>query len=95
MTSGRGRLFAAGGQFKICAWYTPGTNTWCMGENTLWSHMYGSLAYIDDKLMLLGGSYDRDTDAVEEYDIKADEWSVYSYKMPRRLYNHQALTLAL
>ena len=90
MTSARGLLFVAG---KICAWYSPDSDTWCTGQQTLCKHRYGALAYHNDKLLLLGGSEYGGTDEVEEYDIDEDTWSVCSYKMPKKLYCHHALVL--
>ena len=95
MTSSRGRLFVAGGQKMVCAWFDPHTNTWCTGQQPLQQHKYGSLVYHDDKLLLLGGSFNDGTDEVEEYDIDNDTWSVCSYKMPRKLCSHHVLVLDL
>ena len=93
MTSARGRLFVAGGDDMICAWYSPETNTWCTGQQPLRMHVHGALAFHDDKLLFLGGSFDDGTDEVETYDIDEDKWRMCSYKMPRELCFHQAFTL--
>ena len=95
MTSARGQLFVVGGLNRICAWYQPETNTWCTGQQPLQKHRYGSLAYRNNTLLLLGGSFSDGTDEVEEYDIDEDKWIVCSYKMPRKLYNHHAFILAM
>ena len=93
MTSAQGRLFVAGGHLMICAWYNPNTNTWCTGQQPLHKHKYGALAYHNDKLLLLGGSFEGGTDAVEEYDIEEDTWTVCLYKMPRKIEGHHAVVL--
>ena len=95
MTSITGRLFVAGGGDMICACYSPETNTWCTGQRPLRSHHYGALAYRDDKLLFLGGSYDDGTDKVEEYNIDEDRWQMCSYKMPQELHSHHAFTLSM
>ena len=93
MISARGRLFVAGGADMICVWYNPDSNTWCKGQQLLREHKYGALAYHNDRLLLLGGSYAGGTDKVEEYDIDNDTWSVCSYKMPRKLCGLHAFVL--
>ena len=95
MTSARGRLFLAGGISQICAWYNPDVDTWCLGKRQpLRMHNYGALVYHMDKLLLVGGNFGGEaTDDVEEYDIEGDTWSLCSYKMPPKLYNHHALVL--
>ena len=95
MTSARGQLFVAGGGNRICAWYQPETNTWCTGQQPLQKHRYGALAYHNNNFLLLGGNFKGGTDEVEEYNIAEDKWSVCSYKLPRKLYNHHAFTLAM
>ena len=95
MTSAGGRLLVAGGWEKICAWYQPETNTWCTGQKPFQKHQYGALVYHDNKFLLLGGSFNAGTDKVEEYDIEEDKWTVCTYKMPRKLYNHHAFTFAM
>ena len=93
LTSACGLLFAAGGYQRLCAWYNPTTDTWCTVQQPVQIHRYGSLAYHNDKLLLLGGSFTDGTDEVEEYDIDEDKWSMCSYKMPKKIYNHQAFLL--
>ena len=93
MTSAQGRLFVAGGLLKVCAWYSPNTNTWCTSQEPLHQHHYGALAYHNEKLLLLGGSFDGGTDTVEEYGIEEDKWTVCSYKMPKKLECHHAVVL--
>ena len=95
MTSAGGRLLVAGGWHRICALYQPETNTWCTGQQPLWKHMYGAIVHYNDTILLLGGNYEDGTDEVEEYDIGADKWTVCSYKMPRKLHNHHAFSLAM
>ena len=92
ITSTQGCLFVAGGRSSICAWYNPKSNTWCTGQQPLYQHKYGALAY-HKKLLLIGGSVFNGSDDVEEYDIEEDKWSVCSYKMPRKIYNHYAVVL--
>ena len=62
MAAVNGLLYAMGGRDRICAWYTPDTNTWCTGQQPERQHKYGSLVYYEDRLMLLGGSYMGGTD---------------------------------
>ena len=93
MTSAQGKLFVAGGRLQICAWYNPEIDTWCLGEKPLGVHMHGALAYHNERLLLLGGGWKEGTDDVEEYDIERGTWSMCSYKMPAKLYDHYALVL--
>ena len=93
MSSARGRLFVAGGEHLICHWYIPDSNIWCTGQQPLQLHRYGTLTFHEDKLLLLGGSFEGGTDAVEEYDIDEDKWRVCSYKMPKKLHLHHAVVL--
>ena len=95
MTAARGRLYAAGGYNNFCAWYRPCTDTWCVVQKTLKRHLYGSLVYHKDKLVLLGGSFNSNTDEIEEYNFEEGTWSMCSYKMPASLMNHCALVLDL
>ena len=95
MTSARGRLYVGGGKDRIFAWYDPGTDAWCMGQQPRQQHIYGSLVYHDDKLLLLGGSYKNGTDEVEEYSVEDGAWSVCSYRMPASLYIHHCLVLGI
>ena len=88
MASARGRLYVAEGYANICAWYSPATDAWCRAQPTLRKHLHGALAYHDNKLLLLGGSFYDGTDEIEEYCFKTGTWSVCSYKMPARLLNH-------
>ena len=95
MTAARGRLYVAGGYFRTCAWYRPCTDTWCVVQGTLKKHVYGSLVYNKDKLVLLGGSFTTNTEEIEEYNFEEGTWSLCSYKMPASLMNHCALVLDL
>ena len=95
MTSAQGRLLVAGGYENICAWYQPETNTWCTGQQPLREHNYGALTFHNDKLLLLGGNFGGGTDEVEQYDFEEDKWTVCSYKLPQKLYNHHAFTFAM
>ena len=95
MTSARGQLYVAGGYFSICAYYRPFTDTWFFLQPTIQAHIYGSLVYHNDKLILLGGNFDGGTDDVEEYTIEDDSWSMCTYKMPQGLINHCALVLTI
>ena len=93
MTSAQGRLFVAGGENMICAWYHPKTNTWCTGQQPLAKHIYGALAYHDDTLLLLGGNFSGGTDDIEKYNIEENKWSVCNYKMPKKTYFHHAVVV--
>ena len=94
MTSARGRLFVAGGQHGVCAWYQPESDTWCTGQQPLQEHRYGPLTYHNNKLLLLGGYFkEGGTDEVEEYNIDEDKWSLCNYKIPRKLCHHHAVVL--
>ena len=95
MTSAQGKLLVAGGSNRICAWYQPETNTWCTGQGPRYQHTYGALvlAHHNNKLLLLGGNYEGRTDAVEEYNIEENKWSVCSYKMPKKINGHHAIVL--
>ena len=95
LTSAHDRLLVAGGWARICASYQPATDTWCTGRQPLQTHMYGTLACLSNKLLLLGGNFSDGTDTVEEYDIDEDKWSVCSYKMPKKLRNHVAVVLSM
>ena len=93
MTSALGQLFLAGGWDRVCAWYNPGTDTWCTAQQPLRKHRYGALAHNKGKLVLLGGSYNGGTDAVEEYHIVEGKWTVCNYTMPKKIYFHNAFML--
>ena len=93
VTSAWGRLYAAGGRRRMCAWYDPATNTWCMGQQPLQKHKYGALVCHNDRLFLLGGNFQGCDGEVEEYDMEEDTWMVCSYKMPRKLRHHYAFVV--
>ena len=95
MTAARGRLYVAGGFYRMCAWYRPCTDTWCVVQGTHKKHIYGSLVYNKDKLVLLGGSFKSNTEEIEEYNIEEGTWSLCSYKMPASLMGHCGLVLDL
>ena len=90
MISVNNQLLVAGGWKKVCAWYTPSTDTWCMGQKPKEWHHYGSLVYHDNTILLLGDTSEDGTDAVEEY---SGTWSVIDIKMPKNLRNHHAVVL--
>ena len=93
MTSANRRLLVAGGDNMICAWFNVDTNTWSTGKQPLRKHQYGSLTYYNGKFLLLGGSFEGGTDEVEMYDTEEDNWTLCTYKMPRKFRLHHALLL--
>ena len=95
MASARGQLFVAGGKSMFCSWYRPETDTWCTGQCPKRYHSYGALVHHNNKLLLLGGYYKEGTDEVEEYNIENDEWSLCSYRMPKKLCLHHAVVLSM
>ena len=95
MTSANRRLLVAGGENMICAWFNVDTNTWSTGTQPLRKHEYGSLTHYNGKFLLFGGHYINGTDEVEMYDREEDNWTLCTYKMPRKLRQHFALSLKI
>ena len=95
MTTVRNELFVAGGGGKICASYSPITESWCLRRSPDHLHLYGALVPHNNKLLLLSGSFCCGTSKVEEYDIDKNEWSTCNYRLPAELYNHCAMVLDL
>ena len=93
MIAVNGRLCVARGPQRICAFYTPETDTWCMEQQPNKIHNYGSLVHNDNTLMLLRGSFERDTDEAEELNLEDGSWSISNLKMPTPLKLHYALAL--
>ena len=93
MTSANSRLLVAGGENMICAWFSMDTNTWSTGKQPLREHDYGSLAHFNGKFLLLGGYFEGGTDEAEMYDIEEGNWTLCTYKMPRKRRLHHALLL--
>ena len=93
MTSAEGKLFVVGAQGRICSLYNPTTDTWTNSQQTLHRHLYGTLVYYNNKILLLGGCCVDGTDEVEEYNVEDGTWSVTAYKMPAKLCNHHGLVL--
>ena len=94
ITSTQNRLYVVGGNDMVCVWYIPETDTWCTGQQPLREHMYGALTHANNKLLLLGGHFNcGGTNAVEEYDIDGDKWTMCNYSMPRSIFLHQAFKL--
>ena len=92
MTSVKGKLAVMGGQDRICALYDPTTDVWTEGQQPTYQHIFGSLVYHDDRLLMGGASW-YDTDAVEEYSLDDGTWSATDIKMPARLNRHYALVV--
>ena len=93
MISVNDQLFLAGGYAKVCAWYTPRTNTWCLNQKPWEGHNHGSLVYHDNTIFLLGGAWMFwGTDAVEEYSENGT-WSVSNIKMFQSTWGHHAFVL--
>jgi hypothetical protein len=89
MTFHDGKLYLAGP--GIFAWYTAATDTWVQGQKPNKWHCYGSLVLHDSKLLLLGGSFHKGTDEVEEYDFDNETWSDCTWKLPVPLFHHHAM----
>ena len=95
MTAAQGKLFVAGGGANICAYYDPTPDTWSLMQQTLHRHWYGALVSHNNKLLLLGGSYNIDQAEVEEYDMDSKTWTTCDYRLPAKLYSHHAMVLDL
>ena len=94
MVSAKDKLFLAGGYDRMCSCYNMALNAWFMLQPPLQTHRYGALVHYDNKLILLGGSFNYGTNEVEEYDIEGDSWSMIShFRMPTKIYGHYALLL--
>ena len=94
MAAVNGRLCVAGGGSRLTAWYTPDTDTWCMGQQQpKEKHKDGCLVQHDSTtLLLLGGGV---TDVIEELNMTDGSWSTKAYKMPAELRNHKSFMLDL
>ena len=77
---------AGGGPSRVCAFYHPAFNAWWIGQQPSLDHTQGTLVFHgwSSKLLslLLGG---RQTDAIEEYSLMDETWSVSSMKLPDKL----------
>ena len=92
MISVNDQLFLVGGFQRICAWYTPSTDTWCMSHAPEQVHYNGALVHNDNTILLLGGWDCRCKDAGVECSENGT-WSVSNIKMPQSLQCHHAFVL--
>ena len=90
MTSVNGKVYIAGSQFNVCAFYNTDSNTWCEVQGPSLEHFYGTMVFHENKLLLLGG---RESDVIEEYSLEDDNWSVSSMKLPDKLWLFHGLVL--
>ena len=79
MAAADDKLYIAGGENKICSWYSATTNSWTKASSPGLMHHDGAFVFHENKLLLLGGF---DCADVEEYDIERDSWAVSAFKLP-------------
>ena len=90
MVSAHGRLYAAWN--KLWAWYTPETDTWCIGQSLLKlrhdNFTMCGLVHLKNRLLFLKGSscdYRYAGYTVEECNLEDHTWSVSAITEPRSL----------
>ena len=95
MISMNHQLCVAGGRGRMTAWYSPATDTWSIGQQTIQEHWYGPLVFHDNVLFLLGGSYKTTHGAndIEQLSMENGSWAVSDMKMPEKLMLQHALVL--
>ena len=86
-------ILVAGGNIKMCARYTPSTDTWAKLTPSHRVHNYGGLVHYGEKVYLLGGWHGSWHDVVEEYDLESDEWRESSFKLKGKLDLPQAFVI--
>ena len=69
----------------IAARYTPATDTWTLLKQPSIEHRFGSACASNGCIYLCGGGWNASSDAIEEYDIEKDEWTVSTMKLPQPL----------
>ena len=84
------RLYVAGGEHEILAWYILSTDTWIHGAKPRLCHFYGAVFYQNNNIVVVGGA---DEWKVESFDLDTGVWSVCNWKMPRRLKDLRALMI--
>ena len=94
MTSVHGRLCVIGGNEKICAWYTPATDTWVLSRPPPLKHQYGAAVLYGDRVLLLGGAYGQNgTVRTEELHVENERWEDSNITLSANLWNHHAVLL--
>ena len=92
----REKILLAGGSFLVCSWYTPSTDTWCLGRRILSKDIQidGALVQRDNKVLLLGGD-DWSPTGDKEYDLETGSWRTCSFQLPYALFGHCAMMLSI
>ena len=79
-------LFLVGGSAQICVRYAPITDSWTLFKQPSLGHWGGSAFVSGGKIYVCGGDNDYcPHDAVSEYDIEENNWSISKMKMPKPL----------
>lgn len=93
LTVAKGQLLLVGGSFlSVFCSYDPETDEWTDHAPPTLLHAFGTVAYYDDKLFLIGGT---DEGRAEEYDFCAEAWSLSSFSVPTNRTTLKAVVLDL
>jgi N-acetylneuraminic acid mutarotase len=90
MVAFQNQLFVLGGKAKVCVKYKPESDTWTILQGPALLHHYGAAVVLKGKIMILGGS---NSDKVEEYDVKKDEWKLSDMKLPIGMQQSHVFTM--
>ena len=91
IAAGTSKLYAAGGQTKICWQYNISTDSWEKLSSPAMMHIGGALIFHQNSFLLLGGQFDD----IEGYATEADIWAVAPYKLPDKPFLHYAFMMDL
>ena len=91
ITSGKGKLYAAGGEKKCCWQYSISTDLWAKLSSPARRHAYGALIFHQNSLLLIGGN----SDEIEGYSTEQDTWVEAPYKLPEKVVGHCAFMMDL
>lgn len=80
------KMFIGGGNARLCLSYCSDGDVWSILKKTIRQHIYGSAAYVKDRIVVCGGdNAGKQEDTIEIYDISKARWKRCEFKLPMPL----------
>ncbi|ELT90728.1 hypothetical protein CAPTEDRAFT_90441 [Capitella teleta] len=74
-------VYIAGGKDRSYMQFNPLQNTWILLQRPQLSHRFGKSLVWNESILVCGGL---DTDVIEAYSLRENEWSTWTLKMPKK-----------